>query len=238
MASTAPVAGSAVGRCREGWARRVDGVCSPIDPTIEFSRANGHVPLTGGEEKELMPKHRFKECDACPEVVVLGPGTLAEGRLSTGSISINRRIAVGRYEVTFAEWAACLADRGCKQNPDDKGWGRGSRPVLHVSWNDIKTEFLPWLSRKTQKRYRLPTEAEWNLQRQLAAEVFSPGVTTSFVGRPIVRHVADHGTTASQPPLGRLVLTLSDFMTFTVMSGNGSRIASNSTRQYRAMEAR
>ena len=52
---------------------------------IEFPRANGHVPLTGGEENELMPKHRFNECDACPEVVVLASGTLAEGRLSTGS---------------------------------------------------------------------------------------------------------------------------------------------------------
>lgn len=162
MASTAPVTGSAVGRCREGWARRVDGVCSPVDPTIEFPRTKGHMPLTGKEEEALKPKHRFKECDSCPEVVVLAPGTLAEGRLASGPITINRRIAVGRYEVTFAEWAACLEDRGCKHNPDDKGWGRGSRPVLHISWNDIKTEFLPWLSRKTQKRYRLLTEAEWN----------------------------------------------------------------------------
>ena len=162
VASSAPMAGgSTSGGCRDGWERRVDGVCRPIDPTIEFPRTRGHLPLTGREEQALKPKHRFKECDGCPEVVVLAPGALDEGQGQTVRTRIHRRIAVGRYEVTFAQWEACLADRACKHNPDDKGWGRADRPVLHVSWNEIKTEFLPWLSRKTQKRYRLPTEAEW-----------------------------------------------------------------------------
>lgn len=186
MASGAPVSGgSAVGGCRDGWARRVDGVCSPIDPTDEFPRAMGHLPLTWREEASLKPKDRFKECDDCPEVVVLAAGALDEARLSTGRISINRRIAVGRYEVTFAQWDACRADGGCKHNPDDKAWGRGNLPVIHVSWNDIKTQFLPWLSRKTQKRYRLPTEAEW----QYAAAAGGRGLFTW--GDDIVRGQAN-----------------------------------------------
>ena len=45
--------------------------------------------------------------------------------------------------------------------PATSSWGRGKRPAIDVSWNEITEEFLPWLSRKTGKSYRLLTEAEW-----------------------------------------------------------------------------
>jgi formylglycine-generating enzyme required for sulfatase activity len=67
---------------------------------------------------------------------------------------------IGKYEVTFEMWDACYAQGGCKQYPDDKGWGRGKRPVIYVSWDDIQ-EFLVWINKKTGKTYRLPTEPEW-----------------------------------------------------------------------------
>lgn len=76
-------------------------------------------------------------------------------------VTIARPFAVGRFEVTFAEWDACVAEGGCKHRPDDRGWGRGRQPVINVSWDDVTTEYLPWLSRKTGKAYRLLTEAEW-----------------------------------------------------------------------------
>ena len=44
--------------------------------------------------------------------------------------------------------------------PEDEGWGRGSRPVIHVSWDDAKA-YAEWLSKKTGESYRLPSEAEW-----------------------------------------------------------------------------
>ena len=44
--------------------------------------------------------------------------------------------------------------------PDDKGWGRGKRPVIKVSWKDA-TAYASWLSEVTGKSYRLPSEAEW-----------------------------------------------------------------------------
>jgi len=165
---------------RFAWAAPMVIVAAPL-----FAADRPARPLSAAQEGALRPEDSFKECDGCPEVVVLAPGTLEEGRVPTGRISINRRIAVGRYEVTFAQWDACLADRECKHNPDDKGWGRGNRPVLHVSWNDIKTQFLPWLSRKTQKRYRLATEAEWTY----AAAAGSRGVFTW--GDDIVRGQAN-----------------------------------------------
>ncbi len=68
---------------------------------------------------------------------------------------------LGKYEVTFAQWDACVADGGCNgYTPDDKGWGRGNRPVINVSWDDIQS-FIDWLNEKTGGNYRLPTEAEW-----------------------------------------------------------------------------
>ena len=68
---------------------------------------------------------------------------------------------LGKHEVTFDEWDACVADGGCNHWPEDQGWGRGQRPVINVSWNDITQQYLPWLNKKTGKTYRLPSEAEW-----------------------------------------------------------------------------
>jgi formylglycine-generating enzyme required for sulfatase activity len=69
-------------------------------------------------------------------------------------------LAVGRFEVTFAEWDACVAAGGCRRRPDDSGWGRGRQPVVNVSWADAQ-QYAAWLARRTGKRYRLLTEAEW-----------------------------------------------------------------------------
>lgn len=81
-------------------------------------------------------------------------------------VQIGYAFTLGRYEATFAEWDACVADHGCSHRPDDNGWGRGNRPVINVSYDDITGQFLPWLNRKlglTGRRdaFRLPTEAEW-----------------------------------------------------------------------------
>ena len=69
-------------------------------------------------------------------------------------------LAVGRFEVTFAEWDVCVAAGGCRRRPDDSGWGRGRQPVINVSWADAQ-QYAGWLARRTNKHYRLLTEAEW-----------------------------------------------------------------------------
>jgi formylglycine-generating enzyme required for sulfatase activity len=62
---------------------------------------------------------------------------------------------IGRYEVTQAQWDAVMG----KELSSD--WDQeDSRPVDHVSWNDVQ-EFIRKLNVKTGKNYRLPTEAEW-----------------------------------------------------------------------------
>ncbi len=71
------------------------------------------------------------------------------------------KFALGKYEVTFVEWDACVADGGCDGwRPSDEGGGRGSRPVIDVNWLNAKA-YVEWLSRKTGNRYWLPSEAEW-----------------------------------------------------------------------------
>ena len=70
-------------------------------------------------------------------------------------------MAVSMREVSLSEWDACVAAGGCSNyTPTDKGWGRGARPAIMVSWNDAQA-YAKWLSGKTGKAYRLPTEAEW-----------------------------------------------------------------------------
>ena len=66
-----------------------------------------------------------------------------------------------QHEVTFSQWDACVLDGGCRYRPSDNGWGRGNRPVINVSYNDITQQFIHWLNSITKQHYRLPTEAEW-----------------------------------------------------------------------------
>ncbi len=107
----------------------------------------------------------FRDCPDCPEMVVVPAGSFAMGSSSdyekpVHRVSFARNFAIGRREVTFNEWDRCVDDGGCRSRPQDRGWGRGDRPVINVSWLDAK-EFAVWISRKTGQIYRLPTEAEW-----------------------------------------------------------------------------
>ena len=143
------------------------------------------------EAARKRPGSEFRDCDQCPEMVVVPAGAFIMGSPFHGEVwydnegpqhrvVIGKPFAVGKYEVTFAEWDACVSARGCGHHPHEKGWGRGRRPVINVSWDDAEAYVL-WLSRKTGKRYRLLSESEWEYAaRAGTAGPFSFGTTISL----------------------------------------------------------
>ncbi len=129
---------------------------------------------------------RFKDCVECPEMVEVPSGSFTMG--SHHRVQIGYPLAVGVYEVTFSEWDACVNLGGCGGYiPDDRGWGRGNRPVMNVSWDDAKS-YVRWLSQKTGHRYGLLSESEWEY-------VARAGTTTAYSwGNEIGRNRANcHG---------------------------------------------
>lgn len=114
----------------------------------------------------------FKDFASGPELVVVPSGQFTMGSTATEethdedeepqhNVVIPRSFAVGKYAVTFEEWDFCFAHGGGGgHEPEDEGWGRGSRPVINVSWEDAQA-YVKWLSAHTGKSYRLLSEAEW-----------------------------------------------------------------------------
>ena len=110
----------------------------------------------------------FRDCPACPEMVVVPAGRFRMGCVSGRDCQDDERpvhevdvaaFALGRYEVTFEEYNRFAAATG-RDRPDDRGWGRGGRPVIQVSWEDA-VAFAAWLSEESGAEYRLPSESEW-----------------------------------------------------------------------------
>ena len=122
------------------------------------------------EVERLRPGLVFRDCRMCPLLVVVPDGRFvmgspeSEGRRWPDEgpqhwVWIGSPFAVGVYEVTFSEWDECVAVGGCNRwVPGDEGWGRGSRPVINVSWEDAQA-YVEWLSRQTGEQYRLLSEA-------------------------------------------------------------------------------
>ena len=119
--------------------------------------------LRGGGEGPAMvvlPTGRFRMGD------LYGDGYNDERPVHT--VTISRRIAMGQYPITFEDYDRFVAATGAEK-PGDRGWGRGRRPVINVNWHDAKA-YASWLSEQTGKRYRLPSESEWEYGARAGTE--------------------------------------------------------------------
>jgi formylglycine-generating enzyme required for sulfatase activity len=143
-----------------------------FDQYIKYTPyARTNAALAGAGQGTL-----FQDCrggsEDCPVMVVIPSGQFLMGAPDNDPTSDAsehpqhlvkiQRFAVSKFDITFAEWSACVDAGGCVHNtdPDDAGWGRGNRPVINVSWKDAQ-DYASWLSRMTGQRYRLLSEAEW-----------------------------------------------------------------------------
>jgi len=96
-----------------------------------------------------------------PEMTLLRGGTFAMGSNDDISEKPVRQVtikpfAISKYPITVREWNECAAAKACTFTAT----GKDDVPITNVSWNDAK-QFVTWLSRVSQKPYRLPSEAEW-----------------------------------------------------------------------------
>lgn len=92
----------------------------------------------------------LKDKTSAPAMVIIPP--------EADRSSVNK-IAVGITEVSFAQFDVFCDSTGYRK-PSDYGWGRGSRPVVDISYRDA-VAYSQWLSEQTGSHYRLPTAQEW-----------------------------------------------------------------------------
>lgn len=168
----------------------------------ERSRAQAAANVKEAPRAVQRPGTVFQDCPDCPRMVVIpagqftmgSPASEAERGVDEGpqrQVSIARPFALGRNEVTIAEFRRFADESGYRTEAERDARAQGcsgfiyadplaaglpaqpvtswrspgltqadSHPVLCVSWNDAQA-YAQWLSKKTGKRYRLPTEAEW-----------------------------------------------------------------------------
>jgi formylglycine-generating enzyme required for sulfatase activity len=178
------------------------GPCSgPVTPSFA-SRCS--APLTAVQERGLKPKDSFRECENCPEMVVVPAGSFTMGSPETETghfddegpqhaVTIAKPFAVGKLHVTVDQFAAFVAETGYKAHSqctnelgreELKGgsWRNpgflqeGSHPVVCMSWDDA-TAYVDWLTKKIRKPYRLSSESEWEYA---ARGQTSPGAYPRF----------------------------------------------------------
>ncbi len=152
----------------------------------------GEMPQEGtpaAESSAAAPGSEFSDCENCPAMIVVPPGSFMmgtppgerfRGAEPLHEVVISEPFAVGKFEITFDEWDACVAEGGCDDyTPTDHDWGRANRPVIQVHFGDAQS-YIAWLSKKTGQPYRLLSETEWEYAARAGTQTpFSFGDTIS-----------------------------------------------------------
>ncbi len=152
-------------------AQRAAAVASTAPPTP--------APAPSPQPLQVFQEHRF-----APRMVLLPQsdrGGAVKGVTLGGSgddefprytVAVTYKLAMAETELTFDDWAHCVANRGC--DAAQPSFGAGTQPLVNVAWrnkpdrpqkDDIQA-YLTWLNAAAGLtdplyQYRLPTEAEW-----------------------------------------------------------------------------
>ena len=165
------------------------GIGNAVKPTLRhWKEASGNGKALEGPEG--LKGETFRDCDGCPELVVVPSGSFMMGSPSSEEgrkdnegpvhrVTIGYPFAVGVKEVTRGEYGRFVSKTGhvsrdvCWTSEDGEGSERSGRswrnpghrqtdshPVVCVNWKDAQA-YVEWLSRKTGEGYRLLSESEW-----------------------------------------------------------------------------
>jgi formylglycine-generating enzyme required for sulfatase activity len=157
------------------------GIPHPAYAQVQAAKSSGTTPKTKSGKI-------FRDCSRCPQMVVIRAGSFDMG---SSAAEIGRRedeepvhrvkvaaFALGKTEITRGQFAAfvkktgyntgnkCWTIDGGKYEERSGNWRKlgypqdDRHPVACINWNDANA-YTKWISRKTGKQYRLPTEAEW-----------------------------------------------------------------------------
>ena len=148
-----------------------------------------HATNSASPSQAVSNGNNFHDCPECPEMVMMSAGTFNMGSAAAEvgryenegpvhSVKV-KKFALGKTSVTRAQFAAFVIETkydagsecftfedGTWQPHNGRNWQNpghvqyDNHPVACISWNDAKA-YADWISKKTGKLYRLPTEAEW-----------------------------------------------------------------------------
>jgi len=122
---------------------------------------------TAGKKKVKEFTDALKSGGTGPEMIWIPAGSFEMGSPSSSTYAEERprhtvkikKFAISKYEITFSEYDKYAKATG-KKLPDNLYMDRATTPVIFVSWDDAYN-YAKWLSEETGKKYRLPSEAEW-----------------------------------------------------------------------------
>ena len=134
------------------------------EPPTQTAKADSAPPPLPEASAASAAGFKFKDCDFCPQLVVVPKGEFMMGsnehphEKPAHKVRISHPFAIGQYEVTYADWDQCVEAGACRYRPEAHGSPR--EPIGNLSWDDANA-YLKWMSEKTGQTYRLPSEAEW-----------------------------------------------------------------------------